>query len=380
MSVPPRAGVDAGADADAGAMARRARRLVGVMDVGGGHVTAALVAGGPVASGRVDGGPVASGRVDGAGVEGAGSDAGPEEARVQDRVDGTLDPGAGRAELLAALAAPARELARRSGVSELSWVVALPGPFDYAAGTGSFEGVGKFGSLAGIDLGAELGSALGAALDPAAGGVHFENDAVAYGVGDWAFGGLGRPDRAVVITLGTGVGSAFLDHGRAVSDGPTVPTDGNVHTLTIDGRPLEETMSSAAIVARYEVSSGAGTGAGVAAAGSLAAGAGSAGATSVEAICRAARAGDVVALSAVEGAVSALGAALAPWLDRFEASHLVVGGAISRSWDVIAEPLVAGLGRVDPALASRVVVLPSPLREDAPLLGAAECWWRDERD
>ena len=36
------------------------------------------------------------------------------------------------------------------------WGVALPGPFDYQSGVAIFEGVGKFESLYGIDVGAAL--------------------------------------------------------------------------------------------------------------------------------------------------------------------------------------------------------------------------------
>ena len=60
-----------------------------------------------------------------------------------------LDADGTAAELLDDLAAAANGLpvGRRS-----DWVVAVPGPFDYARGVGLFRDVGKFDSLYGVDV------------------------------------------------------------------------------------------------------------------------------------------------------------------------------------------------------------------------------------
>ena len=58
-------------------------------------------------------------------------------------------------------------------------------------------------------------------------------------------------DRAVCVTLGTGVGSSFLHDGRPVTDGPTVPPEGRAHRITVDGLPLEDVVSRRAIRARH---------------------------------------------------------------------------------------------------------------------------------
>jgi glucokinase len=65
--------------------------------------------------------------------------------------------------------------------------------------------------------------------------------------------------------------------------------------------------------------------------------------------------------------MAGLGEFLAPWLRRFGASGLVVGGSIARAWDLIGpalRPALAGL----PALE---VVAPAANLDDAALLGAA---------
>jgi glucokinase len=288
-----------------------------VLDVGGSHVTSAIV----VTDGRV--------------------------ARVENRIDRDIDPHAERVTLLDDIAGPALELAP----SAPECVVAMPGPFDDATGVGSFDGVAKFASIAGIPLHQEFARRLGITPDD----VVFLNDAVAYGIGEWAFGTAKRARRSVCITLGTGVGSAFLDDGVPVVDGPTVPRDGYAFRISVHGAPIEETMSSRAIVKAYAERSGA--------------------TTTVADIAAAARSGEPAASRVLDHAVHSLGLALAPWLARFDTDELVIGGSISRSWDLLEPSLRRGLadGGGTPELVRR-----SELLADAPLVGAAEWFLRGE--
>lgn len=281
-----------------------------VLDVGGSHVTAAIV--------ETDG----------------------TTARVVRRIDRDIDPHAGRAPLLDSIVRPARDVEPASR----ECTVAMPGPFDDGTGVGHFADVGKFAALSG----APLRPAFAARLDVEEDDVHFLNDAVAYGIGEWAHGGGHRPRRLVCITLGTGVGSAFLDGGTAVTDGPDVPEDGYAFRIEVLGAPLEETVSSRAITRAFENRTGA--------------------TASVADIAVAARAGDADAAAVLDHAMHSLGLALAPWLARFETDELVIGGSISRSWDLLEAPIAAGLadGGYEPATVRR-----STLLADAPLLGAA---------
>lgn len=292
---------------------------MGVMDVGGGHVTAAVV-----------------------------RPAAPDEFLAVR--DAPVDPHAARDALLDQLAAPGRALAGAGGATPRAWVIAMPGPFDAAAGTGTFAGVDKFQAIAGVDLRGALAGRLGVPADD----VRFLNDADAYGIGEWAAGAGQRADRMLCVTLGTGVGSAFLDVGEPVHTGRGVPEQGEVHRLTIGGRPLEETMSSPAIRSADRARSGLDR--------------------SVEEICAAARAGDRGAQEVLSSALHALGAALRPWVERFGVDRVVVGGSIARSWDVIEDPLRAGLtelaGLVGP------VLVRAALGAQAPLIGAAVTWMR----
>lgn len=291
-----------------------AGRVVGAVDIGGSHAFAALF---------------------------EVTDRGPVMIR---QADGALDSQAPLAELLGGITETIREL---EPAQDLDWAIAVPGPFDYRRGVGTFEGVGKFQSLEGVDL----RGALSATVSTEPERVVFLNDAIAYGIGEWTSSSP-RPRRLVCITLGTGVGSAFLEDGHAVERGPEVPPNGWVHLLRIGSRPLEETVSTGAIQDAYAAATGS--------------------RSSVRAIADAARRGDAAALRVLHSAMRELGGALGPWFERFAADEVVIGGSISRSWDLIETPLreaitdAAGLGGMRHALRR------SRLLDRAPLVGAAE--------
>lgn len=277
-------------------------RIVPVLEIGGTHVTAALV------------------DLDSHGVL--------AEHRGHPDAHGSAD------ELLTGWVETARLLGDVAG----DWVVAMPGPFDYAAGIGRFRDVGKFDALDGVDVGAALRSALGA-------DVRFVNDADAYGLGEWFAGAGEGTSRAVVLTLGTGLGSAFVAEGAPVDDGETVPLDGEIHFEELRGLPIEDVVSRRALMA-----------AGLAASGVE---------RDVHELAIAARAGERAAASVLADGFSAVGEVIRPWLDRFDAEVLVIGGSMARSWDLVEPSVRVGLGGWGGRLER------AALGDTAPLLGAA---------
>ncbi|HEX2903328.1 MAG TPA: ROK family protein [Jatrophihabitans sp.] len=244
-------------------------------------------------------------------------------------------------ELLAGLAEAAATLDAPAGTR---WGMAMPGPFDYQRGIAHYAGVGKFEGLTGVDVRAALDSR----LQPAS--IHFVNDASAFLIGEWLVGTALGADRCAAVTLGTGVGSAFLDRGQVVESGPDVPPDGEVHLLEHDGRPLEDWVSRRAIRRSFADRTGRPDD------------------TDVKEIAALARAGNEAALVAFNGAFSILGEVLAPWLERFGVAQLVIGGSIAGAWDLIEAPLVNGLrARSDYRFSIGLAADP----ERSPLLGAA---------
>ncbi len=267
-----------------------------------------------------------------------------------------LDADGTAVELLDELAAAANRL---PGEHRSDWVVAVPGPFDYGRGIGLFRDVGKFDSLYGVDLRDGLTTRI--RPDPSA--VRFLNDADAFGVGEYAAGAARGHDRAMCITLGTGVGSAFLDRGQPVNSGPTVPPDGSIHLVIHDGRPLEETVSRRAIRTAYAAAT---------------AGLTAEATPDVHTIAERSRHGDDRARAVLRHAFVGLGAALAPLVQRFEPSIVVIGGSVAGSWDLVEPAVRLGLSGTASDL-GRLEVRPAERNQDAALLGAA-FWSVNQRD
>lgn len=281
------------------------------VDVGGTHVTAATVDGG---------------------------------WGVRDEIRVPLDSAAPAAQVLDAVADCVRRSRAAGAVDGGPVAVAVPGPFDYERGVGDFRGVDKFAALRGVDLRGELAARWG--IEPAT--VRFVNDAEAFGLGEWVAGAGAGAARVVAVTLGTGVGSAFVDRGRCVTTGPLVPADGNIHVVRVGGRPLEDVVSRRALRLAYRTRTGRDV--------------------DVVDIARHARDGDGAAARTLEGAMGSLAGALAPWLEAFAPEQLIVGGSMAASSGLLFPPLAAGLAAAmarPPAL--RVGALP---RERASLLGA----------
>jgi glucokinase len=295
--------------------------LIPVLEIGGTHVTSALVETPP---GRVV----------------AGS-----------RRRRTLRPDAPADETLGRILACADGLSASPGAP---WGVAVPGPFDYERGIALFEDVAKFDALYGVDLGQFLRDEV--AARPAK--VTFLNDATAFLLGEWTAGAATGHHRAVGITLGTGVGSAFLADGSVVDSGPDVPPGGRADLLSVRQRPLEDIVSRRAIISAFAATAAA---------------AESDQDVDVQEIADRARSGEIAPRAVLEDAFVVLGEVLAPWLDRFRATTMVVGGAMTGSWDLIEGPLRLGLDKYSPDIAARCRPAMALHPDEAAMLGAA---WR----
>lgn len=266
------------------------KEIFAVLEVGGSHVTSALV-----------------------------------DRRAAHVLPGTMrrrgiDPAASADTLINAFATA---MAHAGAPANPQWVIAVPGPFDYRRGIAWFTGVGKFDSLYGLDLRRLLCDAQ--PHPPAT--VEFINDADAFAIGEWRQGVSSCADRYVAITLGSGVGSSFLDHGVPVVTGPTVPPEGRVHRLRIGHAGLEDVVSRRAILARYLSAADLNETADL----------------DVRDVFTRSRRGDEWATQVLDEAFEALGTALGPWLARFQATVLAVGGSMTGSWDLIRPALQRGL-------------------------------------
>jgi glucokinase len=214
----------------------------------------------------------------------------------------------------------------------------FPSPFDYANGVCWIRGVEKFESLYGVDLRAELGRRL--CMTPAS--IRFRNDAEAAVVGEARYG-AGRPfRRSVGITLGTGLGSAFVEDGEPVEEEARVPPEGKLFPQIFRGHRADDWFSRRGLEGRLRE-------AGLP--------------IDVRAAAGAARAGNAVAAGLFQRFGEELGAFLAPFAERFSADVVLVLGRIAGAFDLFGPAMRSALA---------VPVLTGSRPDDAALLGAAE--------
>jgi glucokinase len=253
------------------------RMDVAVLEVGGSHVTAAVVSSDTWA---VD---------------------------VVQRAD--LESQKAAEVVLGQLATAARKLPLANGLA-----VALPGPFDVGTGIAWYRGQGKFDNLYRYNVGESLRDLLN--LDQ----ILFMNDAEAFAVGEWTAGEVRGLDRCVGVTIGTGIGTAFLADGYVVREGDTVPPGGELYKTSYDDRPLEDSISARAILRAYFARTGQEDSE-----------------IGVKEIAERARAGTGDARDVLLEAFGVLAAALTPWLERFGVTKVVLGGSISGAFDIVHE-------------------------------------------
>lgn len=233
-----------------------------------------------------------------------------------------------------------------SGAEIAGVCLAIPGPFDYATGVSRMKH--KFEYLYDVDLKSHLAQSF--ALAPAL--VRFLNDANAFGMGEAFAGAAQGAQRAVVMTLGTGIGSAFVVEGIAVSDGPGVPNGGEIWNIPYEEGIVETALSTEALQKNYERESGE--------------------RLTVEKIAERAS-GDRKAAEVFEIYGRYLGKVAREVLSGFGPEVIVLGGGISRSSHLFLAAAMEGME----GLGVRFAL--SALGDEAPLYGAAAGWLHGSR-
>lgn len=236
---------------------------------------------------------------------------------------GHYESGAGLAakETIGHFAAVVADVLRKSGTDACvdGLGLAFPGPFDYEAGVSRIRGLGKFDALYGLPVGSLLDEALradertGSRLAPHF-RLAFENDAALFGLGETGPGGAAEgAGRVVCLTIGTGLGSCFLDSGRLVKTRADVPSDGWLYATPYKNRMADDYISRRGVLqlaARF----------GLADAG-----------LDVKDLALLADGGDAAAQRLFCRFGERMAEILAPPLLRFGPESIVLGGQISRS-------------------------------------------------
>ncbi|GEP97006.1 hypothetical protein CCY01nite_32660 [Chitinophaga cymbidii] len=258
-------------------------------DIGGSHITAALV---DLANGAVV-----------------------DESKYKEPVNA----GAGAEDILSRWTAAIEHVLSAANKEVAAIGIAMPGPFDYPGGISLIKGVAKYESLYGLNIRTALEASLQFEK-----GIYFENDASCFALGEaWAGEGAGC-SRMVAVTLGTGLGGTFLRDNIIVHEGKGVPPEGYIYHLPYRSGIAEDYISSRWLLNEYQQRTGQRL-------------------SEVKSIGELAEKEDATALALFTELGHALGEVLSPWLRDFEAERLVIGGNIRKAHPYFLPALQASL-------------------------------------
>lgn len=234
---------------------------------------------------------------------------------------------------------------------------AMPGPFDYTKGIALFERVEKYESLYGINVSEELKKRLNMESE-----VPFKyiNDATAFAIAE-AWIGKGKDfENVIALTLGTGFGSAFIKHGLPVISSESVPEMGCLWHLPYKNGIANDYFSTLWFMKRYYNQYGIWT-------------------KGVKELSELADS-DLFVKELFEEYGTGMGEFLNPWIRKFEAETVIIGGNITGAYHLFGHQLEKSL--LDHSPAPGIYI--SELKEDAAIFGAVrlldESFWLKIKD
>lgn len=216
--------------------------------------------------------------------------------------------------------------------------IAMPGPVDYETGICYIKDQGKYDQLYGLNLKELLATRLG--IRPAH--IRMMNDAQCFLSGEIAGGAIRGSKSALGLTLGTGLGSAWYHQNKVV--------DADLWRMPFKGLIAEDLLASRWFVQRYALQSGhelPNT------------------KTLVERIPQDPSITEIFQEFALQ---------MADFIEEVLPSHpaevIVLGGNIAKSHPYFLPELENALGERSIGIPVRIAVL----GEDAHIIGAAACW------
>ncbi|HRY33613.1 MAG TPA: ROK family protein [Bacteroidales bacterium] len=191
---------------------------------------------------------------------------------------------------------------------------AMPGPFDYHEGIARFRGVKKYDQLNGINVREVISTRLDL---PENLPVRFMNDATSFAVGEAWMGEASGYDKVVALTLGTGFGSSFVEQGIPVESGEKVPPQGCLYHLPYGETIADDHFSTRWFIGQYLIRKG----------------------VEVKGVKELAElySQNLIVQDLFKTFGRNLGNFIAPWLRRFDAECLVIGGNITQSYHLFKD-------------------------------------------
>jgi glucokinase len=261
------------------------------------------------------------------------------------KAERTVNNQASAAEIISVWSSALADSLSEVPISEVKGIgFAMPGPFDYVKGISYIKGVAKYENLYGFNVKDAIATGLEV---PEGLLIRFMNDASSFAVGEAWAGSASEFNRSLSVTLGTGFGSAFISNKIPIVDGPQVPKLGCIYHLPYNDGIADDYFSTRGLLGRYKKLTG----------------------FELEGVK------ELAELASSEKKVSdlfidlgdRLGLFLAPWLKRFGAEILVIGGNISHAYNLFGKVFEDRL-KIEKC---ECKVALSKLKEDAALIGSA---------
>lgn len=208
---------------------------------------------------------------------------------------------------------------------------AIPGPFNYKEGIAMYPEGFKYGALHEIKVVQNLTPLLISSDDIP---IRFLNDATSFAVGEAWLAEEEGLERQLFITLGTGLGAGFVENGIPVVNGPNVPPNGCLWNLPYKDGMADDYFSTRGCVNAYHELSGETV-------------------TGVKELALLFEF-DPLAKQMFTEFGTDLGSFLAPWLKRFNADALVLGGNISKAYACFGQALQASLNQNEVCIPIRI--------------------------
>lgn len=210
--------------------------------------------------------------------------------------------------------------------------LAFPGPFEYESGISRIRGLNKFDSIYGLNLKAllrdeltrraELNSSWPWLSELAAAPIRLGNDAVLFSLG---VSRLFPEDKIVCLTLGTGLGSTFIEKQKVVSGRSGIPASGMLYEEIFNEERVDDALGSRGILSLADSFHARSS------------------ADSVQNLAFAAQSGEPSAIQVWKIYGQRLGLMLRPYIAAFRPDKLVLGGQIAKSRELFEDSLQSAL-------------------------------------
>jgi len=224
--------------------------------------------------------------------------------------------------------------------------VAMPGPFDYK------NGVSKMQQKMVALYDKNIATALNLKLDENY-SIRFLNDASCFAIGESMIGHAKEHSKIVVLTLGTGFGSAFIENSIPIVTRSDAPPEGCLWHLDFKEGIGDNYFSTGWFVNRYKELSG----------------------KKIKGVKELLMEEEAIpyAYDILEEFGENLGEFIGPWLKKFDAEILVIGGNIAKAIDHFILPMKDSFSRQHVELQ----IVSSELMEEAAIIGAAKLFDED---